>query len=95
MIQSVKFIVYSHVQEITTWLKSEDLGHVRKLSHARYAVGAMQTAIQSAVNVNRSVRNSTDLDILVWDSILSGGNNLPHLHHHDQSSSGTGPVSSL
>jgi len=87
-------MVYSHVQNIKLWLKSEDLGHVRKISYARYAVVVMQITIQWAVNANSSVCNSTDLDILVWNSILSGGKNLPHLHH-DQSSSGNGQVSSL
>ena len=93
MIWSTKFMVYSHVQDITIWLKSEDLGHVRKISHARYAVGIIHRTTQWAVNVNISVCKSTDLDILVRNSILSGGKNLPHLHH-DQSISGTGPVSS-
>jgi hypothetical protein len=94
MILSIKFIVYSYVQEITIWLKSEDLGHFRKIFHAGYSVGIMQRATRWAVNVNRSVSNSTDLEIEVWDSILREGRDLSHLHH-GQSSSGSSPVSSL
>jgi hypothetical protein len=44
--------------------------------------------------INSSIRNSTDLEVEVWVSILRGGKDLSHLHH-DHPNSGTGPASSI